>query len=134
MGRYARLLGRPGFDPGNVVDEIDGRVEHGPVDGAPPDRAGPGVLALLRGDELGWVAPPVGPDHGAGWIQGAWVLGWTLDAGDLVVDYRPPPILVHHHRPPRVELRHPDAQRLHLTADPTGLAAFVTRASAVLRP
>ena len=58
MGSYARLLGRPGFDPGNVVCEVEGRVE----------------------------------------------------------------------------LRHTDAQRLRIAADPTELAAFVARASSVLRP
>jgi len=114
MGSYARLLGRPGFDPGNVVCEVEG--------------------ALLVLHELGWVAPPARANQGAGWIQAAWVVGWALDTGELTVDYRPPPILVHHHRPERVELRHTDAQRLRIAADPTELAAFVARASSVLRP
>ena len=134
MGSYARLLGRPGFDPGNVVCEVEGGVEHGPADGAPLERADHGVLALLVRHELGWVAPPARANQGAGWIQAAWVVGWALDTGELTVDYRPPPILVHHHRPERVELRHTDAQRLRIAADPTELAAFVARASSVLRP
>jgi hypothetical protein len=131
-GRFARELGRPGFDPRNVVCEVDALVEHGTVGGPPSCRAAGGVVALVRGRQLAWVAPPVRDGNRAGWIRPDWVTAWTLRAGELVVDYQPPPTTVHHHDPLRFEPRFSESRRLRAVADAGRLAAFVHRARRVL--
>lgn len=132
--RFVTLLGRPRFDPGNVLHEVAGRVERGPVGGTPGCEHDDGVIALLAGSQLAWAVPPPGGEDRAGWIQAAWVVDWSLTDGDLVVDYQPPPVHVHREEPARVELRHSGPVRLRVSADPAELTAFAAHAREVLPP
>lgn len=130
--RFAALLGRPGFNPLNVLCEVEGAVAHGPVGAAPVCRGDSGVLALLVGRELGWVVPPVQGGECAGWIQAAWITRWASDADQLTIEYQPPPLHVHHHGWPQVEIRLSEPRLLRITSDPAELVAFVDRAADVL--
>ena len=131
--RFARELARPGFDPRNVVCEIDAALEHGPVDQPPSCHSERGVAALVKGPELAWIAPPVDREGRSGWIHADWITAWTLRGDELVVDYEAPPLPVHFENPPHVELRTTEPRRLRAVADATRLAQFVDRASRVLR-
>jgi hypothetical protein len=130
--QFARLLGKPGFDPDDVRAEVAGRVEHGPA-GADPECRGDGAVALLPGRQLGWVAPvaagrPPGPDSMIalpdrldGHVEAAWVTAWSLEAGELGI---------HYVIPPQDALR--GRRVLRVTGDPAALADFVARAAPVL--
>jgi hypothetical protein len=131
--RFAALLGRPGFNPLNVLREIEGAIEHGPVGSAPACGGDGGVLALLVGRELGWVVPGSSGDCGRWNIAAAWITRWTLDGEQLVIEYHPPPSLVHPRGSTPVETSPSEPQVLRITSDPAGLAAFVHRAARVLR-
>jgi hypothetical protein len=133
---FAGLLGKPGFEPGDVRAEVVGRVEHGPPGTAPRCR-GDGALALLASGELGWVAPVAGarqpsgdnaialPDRLDGLVEAAWVSAWSLAEGELAVEYVAPPRAdpVQGGGGPRI---------LRIAGDPAALAGFVERAAHLL--
>lgn len=129
---FAAALARPGFDPNNVLYELQCGVACGPVGATAECEAEDGVVALLVRREIGWVVPS---QRGcAGFVQTGWITAWSLDGGDLTIEYTPPPVHVHRDDPFGVEPQHSVPRLLRFTADPAALARFVARARHVLPP
>jgi hypothetical protein len=124
---FARLLGRSGFDESNLRYEVVGHVTHGPVGVTPDCEAHGGAVALFANAALGWAVP-----RHAGWIELSWISSRSAAPGALIVDYLPPPIVVHYHDPYDLEVRSGGPARLQLRAGEAAVAELIWLAGASL--